>query len=165
MRWTAVHTKPRCEKILAKYCGRHGIPHYLPLRRRAARYQRRTVVTLLPMFPGYLFAQLGEPSRALVLRSHRAVAILPVEDSRERQLIDELREVLRLESACRERDVVVAPELVLGVPVLIRAGALAGLRGIVTRRSDHVRVTINVELLGQSASVELDVGEIEPVSD
>lgn len=165
MRWTAVHSRPRCEKILADYCDRHTISHYLPLRRRVARYQRRTVVTLLPMFPGYLFAQLGEPDRTLVLRSHRAVTILPVEDFQEVQLVEELREIQRLESLCRERDVVVAPELAPGIPVLVRAGPLQGLRGIVSRRPDRVRVTINVELLGQSASVELDVGELEPIAD
>ena len=47
-RWAAVHTRPRCEKVVARYCTANGIEHYLPLRRRAERYQRRTVETALP---------------------------------------------------------------------------------------------------------------------
>ena len=47
--WTAAHTKPRCEKVVADYCQRHGVTFYLPLRRRAKRYQRRTVENFLEL--------------------------------------------------------------------------------------------------------------------
>jgi hypothetical protein len=53
--WAAVMTKPRYEKVVARYCASYGITCYLPLRRRADRYQRRTVVTWLPIFLSCLF--------------------------------------------------------------------------------------------------------------
>lgn len=63
VRWTAVMTKPRCEKAVARYCTGFKITNYLPLRRRVERYQRRTVTTWLPMFPGYVFVQ-HDPTRS-----------------------------------------------------------------------------------------------------
>ena len=158
--WTAVRTKPRCEKIVAEHCRRYDIACYLPLRRRAARYQRRTVETFLPMFPGYIFAQLGNVTKDVLVQSHKTVAILPIDDAQEATLIDELRDIQTLEQASLEADLTVQPELMQGKPVRITGGPLAGLRGIVNRRHEKTRVTVNVEMLGQSVSAELDVGDV-----
>jgi len=164
-RWTAVHTRPRCEKTLAAYCCRHGIACYLPLRRRAKRYQRRTVETFLPMFPGYLFACVNAALATVLLQSNRVASILPVDDARETRLIAELGEIQALEAAELEAELMVQPELVAGRPVCITAGPLRGVTGIVQRRRQKLRVTVNVEMLGQSVAVELDLGEIQLAKD
>jgi hypothetical protein len=58
--WTPVRTKPRQEKKLAAYCDSHSVPFYLPLKKSVKRYQRRTVESELPMFPGYIFCALND---------------------------------------------------------------------------------------------------------
>ena len=40
-------------------------------------------------------------------------------------------------------------------------GPLAGLNGIVTRRKNRIRLTVNVEMVGQSVSLDVDVAEVE----
>ncbi len=160
-RWTAAHTKSRCEKVVSLHCERHAIPHYLPLLRRAKRYQRRTVETFLPMFPGYLFVQLNAETLTTLLRSHRVVQLLRTDETTEKVLVEELRQIQQLEQIQREAELLVQPDLAPGKPVLITAGPLAGLSGIVQRRRNTTRVTVNVELLGQSVSAELDIGEVE----
>ena len=159
--WTAVYTRPRTEKVVADYCARHDIQSYLPLRRRAERYQRRTVETFLPMFPGYVFVQLGDASKVVLLQSHKIVHVLQVTVAKEPTLITELRDLQLLEQAGLQGELMVHPELAPGTPVLICAGPLKGLTGVVERRQQKLRVTVNVELLGQSVSVDLDVGEVE----
>ncbi|MCF7855526.1 MAG: hypothetical protein K9N51_12060 [Candidatus Pacebacteria bacterium] len=159
-RWTAVHTRPRCEKIVAKYCCRHNINHYLPLRRRAKRYQRRTVETFLPLFPGYVFVQVSAEQRSVVMHSGRVAALLPTDDASEIRLIEELRTIQAMENATLAAELVVQPELVPGKPVLITKGPLQGTNGIVERRHHKTRVTVNVDLLGQSVSVDLDMEEV-----
>ncbi len=159
--WTAVYTRPRCEKVVADHCARCRVACYLPLRRRAKRYQRRTVETFLPMFPGYVFVQLDSASRVALLRSHKVVTVLPVDSVQEARLVAELGEIQRLEQAELECELEVGPDLVVGKPVVITAGPLRGLTGIVERRHTRCRVSINVEMLGQSVSAELDVGDVE----
>ncbi|MFW5802636.1 MAG: transcription termination/antitermination protein NusG [Verrucomicrobiota bacterium] len=159
--WTAVHTKPRCEKVVLQHCWTHQIPVYLPLRRRAKRYQRRNVVTYLPMFPGYIFVQLDPERKNLLVRSNRVVHILPVDEPAEEQLVRELNALRELELTSAETEVVVQPEIAEGRTVRIAGGPMKGVTGIVSRRRDKIRVTVNIELLGQSASAEVDVGDLE----
>jgi transcription antitermination factor NusG len=159
--WTAAHTRPRCEKQAAEFCARFGLTHYLPLRRQVKRYQRRNVEHFLPMFRGYLFVQLEDQQRLDLLASHRVVRLLPIDTLKEAVLLRDLEEVRRLELAARERELIVQPELVPGRDVRISRGPLQGLHGVVTRRQNRTRVSVNVELLGQSVSVDLDVGEVE----
>jgi len=165
MQWTAVYTKPRCEKVVRTLCERFGLPCYLPVRRRAKRYQRRLVETSVPVFPGYVFAQFGVSDRPQLVRSGKVVAILAMDDCGEARLVQDLREVQGLLLAQFAGDLVVRPELVAGQPVRIEAGPLAGLAGIVQRRRDRTRVCINVELLGQSVCAELAADEVSVASD
>lgn len=159
--WTAARTRSRCEKVVARYCDRHGIPAYLPVRRRAKRYQRRTVETFLPMFPGYLFVQIDETRKSLLMQSHRVVWTAAVDDPREQALVTELRSIRLLEQQAAEEDLIVRPELVAGKPVRVTAGPFQGLNGVVERRMNRTRLAINVELLGHSVSVDLDVEELQ----
>lgn len=159
--WTAAHARPRCEKQAAEFCARYGLTHYLPLRREVKRYQRRNVEVRLPMFRGYLFVQVPEEERQTVLQSGRIVRLLPITPEKECLLLAELTEIRRLEAAAEVLELVVQPGLVPGRTVRISGGPLRGLRGVVTRRHLRMRVSVNVELLGQSVSVDLDVGEVE----
>ncbi len=160
-RWTAAYTKARCEKVVKEYCERHAITCYLPLRRQAKRYQRRTVETFLPMFPGYIFVQTDGEGQTRLLQSHRVVHLLTLDDLQELRLINDLRDLQHLETIAKRAEIVVKPELLPGKPVLVTSGPLQGLNGIIQRRQSHTRITVNIELLGQSASVEVDAGELE----
>ncbi len=160
--WTAVHVKSRCEKQVAEFAARFGVMHYLPIRRRVKRYQRRNVETRLPMFAGYLFVRLGEDGRETLAQCHRIVRFFEMNPEREARLLADLREVLVFEQASASSAVVVNPGLVPGQAVVIRSGPFVGVRGIVVRRRDKTRITVNVELLNQSVTAEIDVGELEP---
>jgi transcription antitermination factor NusG len=137
-----------------------GIAFYLPLRKQVKRYQRRNVTVLLPMFQGYCFVQLDEADKRCVMQSHKVASILPMDRVVEERLLAELRELQRFEQASLSAEITVQPELVVGKAVLITAGPLRGLKGYVEKRKQMTRVSVNVELLGQSVAVELDVGEV-----
>jgi len=159
--WLPVYTKPRCEKVLAEYCQRHDIPCYLPLMKRAQRYQRRTVKTYLPMFRSYLFAQLHHDTQSVLMESHKALHVVTVRPEQELQLIGELRDIQMMEAVQEEADLIVLPDLVVGTRVLVKEGPLRGMTGIVEKRRNKTRVIVNVDLLGQAVCAEMDVGEIE----
>ncbi len=159
--WHPAYTKPRCEKVVESYCRRHTIPCYLPLLRQAKRYQRRTVETYHPMFPGYVFAQLSADSRTIFLQSHKIVHILPVTSLQEDTLVQELRTLQQLENMQAETELLVLPDLTPGAGIVITDGPFKGMNGVVQRRRSKTRITVNVELLGQSVTAEIDIGEVE----
>ncbi len=160
--WTAVRTKPRCEKRLARFAEVRNIPFYLPLLRRRKRYQRRRVETLIPMFPGYVFVQIQRSEANVLFESNRIAHILPVQsEAEESSLIRELNDVRVIELAELEKELVVNPDIVPGKPVLISEGPLQGCHGIVEKRDDRARVTVNLELLGNSVTAIMDLREVE----
>ena len=158
--WLVVRTRARAEKQVAAYCAKLGWPHYLPQRRSVRRYGPRAVTFYLPLFPGYVFAQLTADQRpALEQSRHVATLLLPAPPA-EAGLIRELNDVLLLETLSQQETLVVRPELVVGQVVEIQQGPLAGLRGIIQRRKHEARLSVNVEMIGQSVSVEIDAGEV-----
>jgi transcription antitermination factor NusG len=161
VRWTAVMTKPRCEKAFARYCKGFKVVSFLPLRRRVERYQRRTVTTWLPMFPGYLFVQYDPARPAEPVSSHKILHILDVDPTSEAVLVEELRGLQRMEQLARTEEIEVMPEIVPGEAVRITGGPMHGVTGIVQRRVGKIRVTVNVDILGQSVAVEMDLGELQ----
>jgi transcription antitermination factor NusG len=163
--WVPAYCRPRTEKVVADYCQRHGIPCYLPLLLRRKRYQRRTVETLLPMFPSYVFVQIGPETRSVFLECHKIVQVVDVDGGQERALITELNELRRLESAKYEVELEVMPELQPGTPVAVTDGPLRGTTGIIETRKGKTRVIVNIELLGSSVVAEMDLGELEATDD
>jgi transcription antitermination factor NusG len=159
--WCPAYCRPRTEKVVADYCERHGIPCYLPLLRRRKRYQRRTVETHLPMFPGYVFVQLDPDTRTTFLECHRIVHIVNVDENQERILVAELTELQHLEAAQEEVDLEVMPDIKPGMQITITDGPLKGTTGVVEKRKGRTRVTVNVEMLGRSVVAEMDLGEVQ----
>ncbi len=164
-KWTAARTKARCEKQVKIYCERHDITCYLPLRRQARRYQRRMVETYLPMFAGYIFVQVNEPEYDVLQKCPKVVSVLPIHQSQEKQLVEDLRDIQILEKTADQHELVVRPELIAGQTVSFSTGPFQGLNGIVQRRQQTARVTVNVEMLGQSVSIDVDIGEVMVVDD
>jgi len=161
LQWIVVRTKPRCEKKVQSFCDVRGITHYLPLRRSVRRYQNRVREFRVPIFSGYVFCQVSYADLGNVNECQHVAHILRPDELMELQLISELRSVQIFEEAMLEGDLTVRPEIEEGASVIIKSGPMAGLNGIVTRWKNKVRLTVNVEMVGQSVSLEIDAGEVE----
>ena len=159
--WTPVRTKPRQEKKLADYCKSHGVPFYLPMKKSVKRYQRRTVEFQVPMFPGYIFCAVDEHSYQTLLVSGAIVYRIKMDENKEDRLIADLNDLKEFERIVREAEVVIRPEIVEGVAIKVSKGPLAGLSGVVTKRDKKMLITVNVEILGQSASAVIDIEDVE----
>jgi transcription antitermination factor NusG len=112
------------------------------------------------MFPSYVFVQYDATRPAELVNSHKILQILDVGPTGETVLVEELRALQRMEEFGRTAELVVMPEIAPGEAVRITAGPLNGITGIVERRLGSVRVTVNVDILGQSVAVEVDVGDM-----
>jgi transcription antitermination factor NusG len=159
--WTPVRTKVKREKKLAEYCLANNIIHYLPLRLSIKRYDKKNVTFHVPMFPGYFFCNLSSEIFKLLLKSHNVLYRVDMDTGTEPQLINELNALIILEKISAEKEIIIKPEIVQGKKVTVTTGPLTGVLGIIKRRKNKEAVTINIEILGQSVTVESDIGDIE----
>ena len=160
-RWYVAHTRSRNEKMVAKRLARMAVFHYLPLTERVTRSAAtgRVSRSLVPVFPGYLFFNGTEEQRYQALTTNRIANILDVPN--QEQLVVELLNVQFLLANTQEFSV--ARRLRVGDWGRVIAGPLRGLEGVVTRFSGVLRVTMNVTILGQSVSVEVDSAILERI--
>ena len=157
--WWVVHTKSRNEKALAHDLIRRKISYFLPMSWKVRRKSRRTIRSLLPLFGGYLFFCGQENDRIELLRTDRVANLIEVKDQQRL-----LRELQQVEQALKA-GVPVTPHKYVreGQKCRVMAGPLLGLEGVVATTRGATRLVLQVDMLGQAASVEIDVDMIEPV--
>jgi transcriptional antiterminator RfaH len=150
--WWVLHTRPRAEKALARRFFARGVPFFLPLYRKQWQSRGRLLTSHVPLFPSYVFLLGDHQARLLALETNAVVRALPVHDPR--QLHHDLAAVYRLLLSGSP----LTPEQRLqpGDLVQITAGPLSGLQGKVLRRGNQLRFVIEVQLLQQGVSVELE---------
>lgn len=155
--WWVAHTRSRNEKALAQDLINKDISYFLPMSWKVRRRKQRTIRSLLPLFSGYLFFCGNENQRVELLRTNRVANIIEVND--QQRLLDEL---LQIEQAL-QAGASLAPHSYIkaGQHCRVIAGPLADLQGIVIRTKTAARLVLQIDMLGQAASVEIDLDMIE----
>ena len=157
--WCVAHTKSRNEKALAHDLIRKNMSYFLPMSWKVRRKSRRTIKSLLPLFGGYLFFCGNEDERSELWRTDRIANLIEVKDQQRL-----LKELLQIEQALRA-GVPLMPHKYIktGQKCRIMAGPLLGLQGVVVKSGNTTRLVLQVDMLGQAASVEIDIDMIEVV--
>ena len=155
--WWVVHTRSRNEKALAQDLRSKDISYFLPMSWKVSRKSRRTTRSLLPLFNGYLFFCGKENERVELLKTNRVAHLIEVDD--QQKLLDELVQV----NQALQSGAPLTPHnyIKTGKRCRVIAGPLMGLEGIVVRSNNAVRLVLQIDILGQAASVEIDVDMIE----
>ena len=157
--WWVAHTKSRNEKAIANELVRKNVSYFLPMRWKVSYNRGRKLRSLLPLFGGYLFFCGEERDRLEVLKTNRVANCIEVKD--QARLVKELSQIERAINAGAD----VAPHdyIKVGQRCRVTGGPLAGLAGVVIRSGTVARLVLQVDMLGQAASVEVDTDLIEPV--
>lgn len=158
--WWVAHTKARNEKALASQMIHLKIQYFLPLIQKVHKRSRRVFRTMLPLFSGYVFFCGDEQARLSVLKTNRTAKIIAVTD--QQRLIDELYPI---EQALRNGFNLLPCEYVRpGQRCRIMAGPLMGTEGILVKTQNQTRLVLQVDMLGQASSLEIDADMLEPVN-
>ncbi len=173
--WWVAHTKSRNEKALAQDLIHRDISYFLPMSWRVRRIRKRTVRSLLPLFSGYLFFCGDDNERTELFRTNRVANIIKVKD--QEKLLSEL---LQIEQALQS-GAPLSPHKYIkaGQRCRVIAGPLADLQGVVVKAGRHktthsegavklqntIRLVLQIDMLGQAASVEIDADMIEVVDE
>lgn len=166
--WWLAHTKSRFEKTFAADCaaGVHGDPDrrinfFIPLIRTRREYAGKRQDVLIPLFASYVFVCGGAETPSNAMATGRLCQIIPVKD--QSRLSSELIDLERV-IAAESLKIDLYPFAAIGVRVRVRKGPLEGTTGMVIERrgSGKSLVVIQVSMLGQGASLEVDADILEP---
>jgi transcription antitermination factor NusG len=159
--WFVVSTVPRHEKRVEQHFHVREIESFLPLYHKPRRWKDGSKGTLnLPLFSGYVFVRIETGSRVPVLQVPGVISIVggvressPVPDSY----------ICCLRDGLQQGKIDLHPYISTGTRVRIRRGVMAGLQGVLLRKKNQFRVVLTLELIMKSVTVEVDIGDIEPV--
>lgn len=155
--WWVAHTKSRNEKALAHDLIRKSVNYFLPMSWKVRRTRGRKIKTLLPLFSGYLFFCGNENQRLEVLRTNRVANLIEVSD--QKRLVSEL---VQIEQAIQAGAPLLPHKYIkVGQRCRVIAGPLADLVGITVKTKKTTRLVLQIDMLGQATSVEVDTDMIE----
>jgi transcription antitermination factor NusG len=159
--WYALLTRHQHEKSVASSLSNKSHEVYLPLYRSLRRWQDRAKQIWLPLFPCYVFIRGGMNRQLQIVTTPGVLSIVGWGGRPAIVAQAQLDAVRQIIECCLT--VETHPYLQFGDRVRVKTGPLMGLEGILTRKKGLARLVISMELLGQSAAVEIDVWNVERI--
>ncbi|MBL8291751.1 MAG: UpxY family transcription antiterminator [Bryobacterales bacterium] len=160
--WYAIQVKARCEKQVAQALQNKGYEIFLPLQKSRRRWSDRYQEISVPLFPSYVFGRFEADNRLPILTTPFVFSIVGAG----RQIVpvdpEQIEAVRRLMAS--GLPIYHSPFLKVGQRVLIEHGLLRGQEGILTRVKNTWRVVVSVDLIRQSAAVEVDREHIRVIN-
>jgi transcriptional antiterminator RfaH len=149
-----VQCQPRRERLADEHLRRQGITSFLPLVATTVRHAGRFRAALQPLFPGYLFVDLGsEKIRWRSINGTRGVVrLLTLGDSPSflpAGIVEEFRAASEIGPSLREGD-----------SVRLRDGPFTGFVGRILRLKPSQRVQVLLEVMSGSVAVEVAPGAV-----
>ena len=162
LRWYAIRTRSRHEKLVRDRLAAQGIEHLLPTVFRLSQWKDRKKEIEVPLFSGYCFARFSWPDRLAVQAVSGVVSLVgggqrpePIPDAE----IDAIKTLMASDLPYDAH-----PYLREGMTVEVKRGPLEGVQGILVRKAKRHRLVISIHLIQQAAAVEIDDADVAPVS-
>jgi transcription antitermination factor NusG len=161
VRWFALGTRARHEKVVEHRLRGQGITTFLPLVREIHRWQDRRKVVEFPLFSCYVFVKLAmiPQERVRVLQVDGILGFVglrgqgtPIPDEQ----IEAVRTLVSQNLPWSSH-----PFLKAGQRVRIRGGALDGVQGIFLSRNGNDTLIVSVDAIQRSLAVRITGYEVE----
>jgi len=159
--WFAAYTRYRHENGVAETLASKGFETFLPLYTVTHRWKDRFKHLTLPLFPCYVFVRGSLVRRLEILTTpglHWLVGCGGRPSEVPRTEVEALRRTIG-----EGVKVEPYPFLKYGDWVRVKSGPLAGIEGILVRKKNRSRLVLSIEMLRQSAMVEVDGFVVERV--
>ena len=159
--WWVAHTKARFEKAFAFDLIARRVPYFLPMIERVRVSGGRKRRAMMPLFGGYVFFCGTRDDRYEALATDRLCQVIEVAD--QSRLARELSALSKALAGAARLDPY--PFAAVGRRCRVTAGPFQGLEGVVVHRdvgAGGARLVLEVGILGQGASMEIDADLLEP---
>jgi transcription elongation factor/antiterminator RfaH len=163
--WYVLHTKSRFENVVNDGLINKSMEAFLPkVQVRSKRRDRKAMITV-PLFPGYLFVKtdLSPHNHLEIVKTTGVVRLIGTKDGPvpvSQTAIESLKIIVE-----GNNQVSTGYRLKNGDRVIVVSGPFAGVSGIFVRYRGQERVVVNIEALGQYASVEVHKDDVEILSE
>jgi transcription antitermination factor NusG len=161
--WYALYTRSRFEKKLMSELADRSIEVFLPMREVLSRWKDRKKRIWLPLFPGYIFVHHEDTpaNRFRILNIPGAVRFIGFNGQTTPIPQDQIDSVRRFLEAKLALDPY--PYMTIGRRVEVIAGPLKGIQGKLVQKKGRFRFVIQVDLIRQAVSVEIDASDVRPL--
>jgi transcriptional antiterminator NusG len=162
-KWYALYTRSRFEKKMLSELTDRRIDVFLPMREILSRWKDRKKRIWIPLFPGYIFVHhVDSPeNRFRILNIAGAVRFVGFEGRANPIPEEQILSVRRFLEASIAVDPY--PYVQVGSRVEVVAGPLKGIRGLLVEKRGRFRFVIQVDLIRQAVSVEIDASDVRPI--
>ncbi|HEY3432256.1 MAG TPA: transcription/translation regulatory transformer protein RfaH [Rhodocyclaceae bacterium] len=165
MLWYLVHTKPRQEKVALQNLKQQGYPCYLPVLPSEKLRQGALALSEEPLFPRYLFIQLGLESTDkswTPIRSTKGVCRLVSFGTKPAKVPDNIIAFLQAQEVALQSQ----PERLFspGQRVCLTQGSFAGVEGIYQMADGERRVMVLIELMSKPVAISVAPTELRKVT-
>ncbi len=161
--WYALYTRSRFEKKMLSELTDRKVEVFLPMREILSRWKDRKKRIWIPLFSGYIFVNhIDTPeNRYRILNIPGAVRFVGHEGHAEPIPEDQILFIRRfLESSI---SIDSYPYIQVGTRVEVIAGPLKGIQGILVEKRGRFRFVLQVDLIRQAVSVEIDASDVRPI--
>jgi len=163
LKWFAIQTRAKHEKIVAHRLRQQEISTFLPLIIQLRHWSDRKKLVEFPLFTSYLFARF-EPTGEARVRVLRLDGVFQIVGARGEgtpipgEQIEAVRTLV-------EHKVPVHPYpfMRIGQRVRIRNGAMCGVEGVLVSCNGQQRLVISIEAIQRSLALQIDGYDVEPV--
>ena len=159
--WYVLHTRSRFENVVNDGLMKKNIDVFLPKVTVRSRRKDRKVMLSVPLFPGYVFVRSSlEPHKHIeIVKTVGAVRLIgsksgPVKV--DESTIDSLKIMVS-----SDEPINTGARLKKGDEVVVMYGPLAGVKGVFVQYRGNGRIIVNINALGQHASVNISEDDVE----
>ena len=163
LRWYALHTRARHEKVIERRLHDQGMGTFVPTTMEVHRWSDRQKKVEVPLFSCYVFIRCSlsaeDKMRVYQLENvHGFVgtrgASLPIPDEQ----IESIQKILTQPAPWRSY-----PFLKTGQRVRIRGGAMDGVEGVFLSENGDRSLVVSVNVIQRSMAVRIDGYDVEPI--
>jgi transcription antitermination factor NusG len=160
--WFAAYTYSHHEKRVASHFHERQIESFLPLYSTRHRWKNGCDMNLeLPLFPNYVFVHIDPRERVRILEVPGVLSLVGF--GRNLSPLPDF-EIEALRSVLGQRKIEPHAYLVIGERVLIKAGPMTGMQGVLLRKKNNFRVVLALDAIMQCVAVEVDADDLEPAA-
>jgi len=164
MHWYLVHTKPKQEKCALQNLEQQGYACYLPILPTEKLRHGGLAIIDEPLFPRYLFIQLGQGISAKSwspIRSTKGVSRLVSFGTEPAKVDDQLIELLKQQEQTHHTQ----PQRLFaaGDRVLLTDGPFAGIEGLYQMQDGERRVMVLIEMMSKPAPLRVSPSSLRKI--
>lgn len=160
--WYVLRVRTNREKAVASLLRHKGFVEFLPLYAVCRRWSDRTKEVEIPLFPGYVFCRFDAENRLPILTTPHVLHVVgngglpePVDEGELNALQRVVASGLLLQPW---------PFLKIGERVIIQAGPLRNVEGILTEIKGHRNLIVSITLLQRSVAVCMERHAVRPAA-